>query len=198
MRAGLPACPCCQGDEDFVASRRNLLRGALGLAAGGLACTAAGGAVAGVLGSGPRRLVIQRVQTGESFAGAYWRDGRYDREALRQLDWVFRDPTREEATPMDPRLFDVLATVARRMESTEGFEVVSGYRAPETNAANARRSRRVSTASLHMSGMAADARLPGRNSFAMARLAAELQIGGVGLYQSSGFVHLDCGPVRRW
>jgi uncharacterized protein YcbK (DUF882 family) len=49
-----------------------------------------------------------------------------------------------------------------------------------------------------MSGMAADARLPGRNSFAMARLAAELQMGGVGLYQSSGFVHLDCGPVRRW
>ena len=36
---------------------------------------------------------------------------------------------------MDPRLFDVLATVARRMEATEAFEVISGYRAPETNAA---------------------------------------------------------------
>jgi uncharacterized protein YcbK (DUF882 family) len=181
-----------------VASRRNLLRGALGLAAGGLACTAAGEAVAQVLGGGPRSLEIQRVQTGESFSGAYWRDGRYDREALRRLDWVFRDPSRQEATPMDPRLFDVLAIIARRMEATEGFEVVSGYRAPETNAANARRSRRVSTASLHMSGMAADARLPGRNSFAMARMAAELQIGGVGLYQRDGFVHLDCGPARRW
>ena len=47
---------------------------------------------------------------------------------------------------MDPRLFDVLATVARQMEATEGFQVISGYRAPETNAARARESRRVSRA----------------------------------------------------
>jgi uncharacterized protein YcbK (DUF882 family) len=104
----------------------------------------------------------------------------------------------EEATPMDPRLFDVLATVARQMDATEGYQVVSGYRAPETNAARAQQSRRVSRASLHMSGMAADVRLPGRDSMRMARLAAELQIGGVGLYRRDGFVHLDCGPSRRW
>ena len=52
--------------------------------------------------------------------------------------------------------------------------------------------------SLHMSGMAADVRLPGRDSFGLARLAAEMQIGGVGLYRRDGFVHLDCGPARRW
>ena len=50
--------------------------------------------------------------------------------------------------------------------------MISGYRAPETNAARARESRRVSRASLHMSGMAADVRLPGRDSFGLARLAA--------------------------
>jgi uncharacterized protein YcbK (DUF882 family) len=46
--------------------------------------------------------------------------------------------------------------------------------------------------------MAADVRLPGRDSTAMARLAAEMQVGGVGLYRRDGFVHLDCGPARRW
>ena len=99
---------------------------------------------------------------------------------------------------MDPRLFDLLHTVAQRLDSDEPFQVISGYRAPETNAANARRSRRVSRVSLHMSGMAADVRLPGRDSLGMARLAAEMQIGGVGLYRRDGFVHLDCGPARRW
>jgi uncharacterized protein YcbK (DUF882 family) len=181
------ACPCCD--------RRGFLRTALGL---GLACTGAAVAPAQVLGGGPRSLAIQRVQTGESFEGDYWRDGRYDREALHQLDWLLRDPSMEEATPMDPRLFDVLAAVARQMEATEGYQVISGYRAPETNAARARESRRVSRASLHMSGMAADVRLVGRESLGMARLAAEMQLGGVGLYRRDGFVHLDCGPIRRW
>ena len=104
----------------------------------------------------------------------------------------------DETTPMDPRLFDVLNTVATRLDSDEYFEVISGYRAPETNAARARGSRRVSRVSLHMSGMAADVRLPGRQAMAIARLAADMQIGGVGLYRRDGFVHLDCGPVRRW
>lgn len=198
MRPRLPPCPCCGAGEGPVPSRRGLLTGALGLAAGGLACTAPGQALAQVFGGGPRTLLIERVQTGESFDGAYWRDGRYDRDALRQLDWLFRDPSMEEATPMDPRLFDVLATVARRLDAAGGYQVLSGYRAPETNAARARQSRRVSRASLHMSGMAADVRLPGQDSVGVARLAAELQIGGVGLYQRDGFVHLDCGPARRW
>lgn len=171
-------------------------------AIGGLACAAAlaaGGPAAALAASGATRAVsVRRIQTGDSFEGVYWRDGQYDRNALRRLDWVFRDPALDEATPMDPRLFDVLHVVAQRMESTEAFEVISGYRAPETNASRALRSRRVSRVSLHMSGMAADVRLPGRDSLGLARLAAELQVGGVGLYRRDGFVHLDCGPARRW
>lgn len=147
---------------------------------------------------GARSLAIQRVQTGEGFSGVYWRDGRFDREALRQLDWLFRDPSAEEATPMDPRLFDLLHTMAQRLDANEPFQVISGYRAPETNAAHATQSRRVSRVSLHMSGMAADVRLPDRDSMGLARLAAEMQVGGVGLYRRDGFVHLDCGPARRW
>lgn len=185
-------CPCCEAPEP---GRRRVLRATLGLGAAALA----GPALAQIAsGGGPRRLAIQRLQTNESFDGIYWQDGRYEREALTQLNWVFRDPSRDEATPMDPRLFDVLHTMALRLDADEAFQVISGYRAPETNAARARESRRVSRASLHMSGMAADVRLPGRDSMGMARLAAEMQVGGVGLYRRDGFVHLDCGPARRW
>ncbi|MCO6416725.1 DUF882 domain-containing protein [Siccirubricoccus sp. KC 17139] len=188
-------CPCCAGEAPGL-RRRGLLTAALGLATAAALPPAAMAQL--ITGGAPRRLAIQRMVTNESFDGIYWQDGRYDRDALNQLNWVLRDPSRDEATPMDPRLFDVLFTMAQRLDATEGYQVISGYRAPETNAANAQRSRRVSRQSLHMSGMAADVRLPGRDSYALARQAAELQIGGVGLYRRDGFVHLDCGPARRW
>jgi uncharacterized protein YcbK (DUF882 family) len=191
MRWRREACPCC---APGAAGRREVMRAVLGLA-----CAAVAPATALAAGPSTRAVHIRRVQTGESFSGIYWRDGRYDREALRRLDIVFRDPAMDEATPMDPRLFDVLHTVARRLDAEDDlFEVVSGYRAPETNAVRAQQSRRVSRVSLHMSGMAADVRLPGRDAFGLARIAATMQIGGVGLYRRDGFVHLDCGPPRRW
>jgi uncharacterized protein YcbK (DUF882 family) len=181
-------CPCC-GAERLVSRR-----GFLAVAAG-----AAGFAAVPAFAQGaPRVLRVRRQVTNDSFSGVYWREGRYEREALRQLDHVFRDLSAAEVTPMDPRLFDVMAAVAQAVDSDEFYEVVSGYRTPETNAARSRQSRRVSTASLHMSGMAADCRLPGRVSLEVARRAADLELGGVGLYRRDGFVHLDCGPVRRW
>jgi uncharacterized protein YcbK (DUF882 family) len=187
------ACPCC---DPVVAKRREVIRAGFG----GLVALAVlpAAAQAQSVAPGARSLRIRRVQTGESFSGVYWRDGRYDRDALRRLDVVFRDPSMDETTPMDPRLFDVLFTIARHVGSDESYEVISGYRAPETNAARARQSRRVSRVSLHMSGMAADVRLPGTQSMGIARAAADMQVGGVGLYRRDGFVHLDCGPARRW
>ena len=180
-----PECPCC---ADARLGRRSLIAAGVGLMAG------AGGAEAQVARE-TRRLNVKRAYTSDAFSGVYFADGRYVTEALRRLDWVFRDLSREEVTPMDPRLFDVMNAVANRMEATDAFEVISGYRTPETNS---RLTGRVSTVSLHMSGMAGDMRLPGRNSYEMARLAATMGLGGVGLYRRDGFVHLDCGQSRRW
>ncbi len=184
-------CPCC---APGAFGRREVLRAGLGAALGCLIATAPALALPGP----PRRLNIRRAHTEDSFEGAYWEDGRYLRDALGKLDWVLRDLSAAEVTPMDPRLFDVMHSVAQKLESHEHFEVISGYRSPERNAGMAARSSRVSTVSLHMSGMAADLRLPGRDSYGMARLAAEMQLGGVGLYRRDGFVHLDCGQPRRW
>lgn len=199
------ACPCCGAEQVLprnlgAAAPSNLgaalpRRGLIAAAAGAAAALVAGPALAQ---GGTRSLRVRRNFTNDSFSGVYWRDGQYDRDALRQLDHVFRDLSAAELTPMDPRLFDVLAEVAAAVDSDETWEVISGYRTPETNAARSRQSRRVSTVSLHMSGMAADCRLPNRVTLEVARRAADLQLGGVGLYRRDGFVHLDCGPVRRW
>jgi uncharacterized protein YcbK (DUF882 family) len=182
-------CACCGAEQ--VLPRRGFLAAAVGLAATALVPPA-------LAQASTRRLTVRRNFTNDSFSGVYWRDGRYDREALRQLDIVFRDLSAAEVTPMDPRLFDVLAALARTVDSDEGYDVISGYRTPETNAARSRQSRRVSTVSLHMSGMAADCRIPERSTLEVARRAADLQLGGVGLYRRDGFMHIDCGPVRRW
>jgi uncharacterized protein YcbK (DUF882 family) len=179
-------CPCC-GAEPVLPRRRFLA------AAGALIATPAF-----AQRGAPRSIRVSRNFTNDSFDGVYWREGRYDRDALRRLDHVFRDLSAAEVTPMDPRLFDVLSSLAQAVDTDETWQVVSGYRTPETNAARSRQSRRVSTVSLHMSGMAADCRLPGRNSLELARRAADMQTGGVGLYRRDGFLHLDCGPVRRW
>ncbi|MBR0655059.1 DUF882 domain-containing protein [Plastoroseomonas arctica] len=218
----IEACPCCadaQTDTAPALPRRAWLRGAAGLltlsaaacapdasTSPGPTTTSAGAdsyrrgrdpGPASLASGPPRSLRVRRGATGDSFSGVYWQNGRYDREAMAKLNAVFRDPGRDEATPMDPRLFDILARLHGVIGSQEPYELLSGYRTPETNAAGAARSRRVSRVSLHMSGMAADVRLADRPPLALARLAAELQTGGIGLY-SSGFVHVDCGPARRW
>ncbi len=187
-RPPAPGCDCC---GDAAIGRRALLG-----AVTALACT--GPSVAQVARGGARRLTVRRAYAGESFSGVYFQDGRYVRDALERLNLVFRDLSRDEVTPMDPRLFDVMHAVAERLGTDAGFDVISGYRTPESNAGLAQRSGRVSPASLHMSGMAGDMRIPGRESLGVARLAAEMGLGGVGLYRRDGFVHLDCGQARRW
>ncbi len=52
--------------------------------------------------------------------------------------------------------------------------------------------------SLHMRGKAVDIRIPGQNPKLVGRAAKSLRAGGVGIYPSSNFVHIDTGRVRYW
>lgn len=190
-----PSCTCCEASAH--AGRRGFLAAAVAGVGSLLSGPAAAQSQAG-LPPGPRRLKVRRHFTDDSFEGIYWADGGYDRAALHRLDWVMRDLSASEVTPMDPRLFDVLFQVAHRLGAADRtFHIHSGYRTPETNAVRTRQSRRVAPTSLHMSGMACDCRMDGFEPLALARSAAGMQLGGVGFYRQ-GFVHLDCGPVRRW
>jgi uncharacterized protein YcbK (DUF882 family) len=56
----------------------------------------------------------------------------------------------------------------------------------------------VASRSLHLEGRAIDLRLPGLSTPRLARLAVDLQRGGVGFYAASDFVHLDTGRIRTW
>jgi uncharacterized protein YcbK (DUF882 family) len=146
----------------------------------------------------PHALAFRNLHTGEGVDVVYRADGQVDLGALREIDWVLRDFRTGEARPMDRRLLDLLWRLRTALDTTEPYEVISGYRSPATNAMLARESRGVSRVSLHMKAMAIDVRVPDRPLATVRDAALALRLGGVGYYPGSDFVHVDVGRVRFW
>jgi uncharacterized protein YcbK (DUF882 family) len=147
-----------------------------------------------------RTISFHHMHTGEDLTITYKVNGRYDEEALKQIDYELRDWRREETIHMDPHLIDLLWEVHRDVGATEPIWVVCGYRSPETNAMLRQRSSGVAKFSQHMLGKATDFYIPGVPLERLQAVGLYLQRGGVGFYPTSGspFVHLDTGNVRHW
>jgi len=145
-----------------------------------------------------RSLGFRNLHTGEEVKATYLRDGRLQHDGVKALNFALRDWRNGEVWQMDPKLFDLLYALRQRMDSKQPFELISGYRSPQTNAQLAAQSNGVAKRSLHMQGMATDIRLPERDLLALHRTALAMKAGGVGLYTKSGFVHVDTGRVRHW
>jgi uncharacterized protein YcbK (DUF882 family) len=147
-----------------------------------------------------RTISLHHIHTGEDLTVTFKRNGRYDDEALKQVNHVLRDWRRDEEINMDPRLLDVVWEVYREVDAKVPIQVVCGYRAPATNAMLRKRSSGVAQFSQHMLGHAMDFFIPGVPLEAQREAGLRLQRGGVGYYPSSGspFIHLDVGSVRHW
>jgi len=146
----------------------------------------------------PRSLNLVNVNSGEVLAVTYWSDGTYRRDALDKLNYFLRDTRDNAQTEMDPLLFDVLWHTTMIVGYGGTIEVLSAYRSPSSNAWLASVSRGVANDSQHINGNAMDIRFPGVPVFRIRQAAQALNMGGVGFYPRSGFVHLDTGPVRYW
>lgn len=96
------------------------------------------------------------------------------------------------------RLLDLLHSLASDLTTTRPFQVISGYRSPQTNAALADASSGVARGSLHLQGMAIDIAIEGVTTSALRDAALAHRGGGVGFYPDPGFVHVDVGRVRQW
>ncbi len=145
-----------------------------------------------------KSLSLCNIHTGENINTTFWADGSYIPEALSQMNHLLRDYRTDSATDMDTELFDLLYSIRTNLDTTKPFNVISGYRSPQTNAMLHRHSSGVANKSLHMQGKAIDINLPGRNLSDLKKIAMNLQKGGVGYYPSSDFVHVDVGRVRYW
>jgi len=162
-----------------------------------MACGLAGKAV-GESPAGERALELFNTHTSETLRVAYWRDGAYVPSALEKLRNVLRDHRNGEVHDIEPALYDQLHDLARAARRDARFEIISGYRSPESNAKMAAASSGVAKHSLHMQGRAIDVRLRGCSCADLRDLALTAQKGGVGYYHRSDFVHLDTGRFRTW
>jgi uncharacterized protein YcbK (DUF882 family) len=147
-----------------------------------------------------RTISLHHIHTNEDITITFKRDGRYDEEALKKLNWFVRDWRREEEIAMDPRLFDLVWEASREVGGDKVIHIVCGYRSPATNAMLRARSNGVAKFSQHTLGKAMDFFIPGASLEELRNTGLRLQRGGVGYYPTSGspFVHLDVGNVRHW
>jgi len=147
-----------------------------------------------------RTLSFHHTHSNEDLTITFKRNGRYDEDALKQLNHFLRDWRSQDQTVMDRRLFDILWEVYRDVDGKQPINIISSYRSPATNAMLRRRSSGVARHSQHMLGHAMDFFIPGVPLEQIRYAGLRLQRGGVGFYPTSGspFVHLDTGSIRHW
>ncbi len=147
-----------------------------------------------------RSLSFHHTHSGEDLTITFKRNGRYDEEALKELNHYLRDWRTQDQTVMDRHLFDILWEVYRDVDAKQPIQIISSYRSPATNAMLRRRSSGVARHSQHMLGHAMDFFIPGVPLEEIRFAGLRLQRGGVGFYPTSGspFVHLDTGSIRHW
>lgn len=152
----------------------------------------------GEAASGDRALKLYNTHTKERAIIVFKRNGSYDRSGLDKMNQFLRDWRKDRPTKMDPKLIDLIWEVYQQSGSDDYIHVVCGYRSPETNGALRRRSKGVAKNSQHMQGKALDFFIPDVSVSKVRALGLRQQVGGVGFYPSSNFVHLDTGSVRHW
>jgi uncharacterized protein YcbK (DUF882 family) len=147
-----------------------------------------------------RTISLHHVHTDESLTITFKKNGQYDEEALKKINWIMRDWRKNEATTMDREEIDLLWQVYQEIGAKEPIEIICGYRSPATNNMLRSRSKGVARNSQHTLGKAIDFYIPGVPLETLRATAMRLQGGGVGYYPTSGspFVHLDVGNVRAW
>ncbi|MGG5820860.1 YcbK family protein [Falsiroseomonas sp. HW251] len=140
-----------------------------------------------------KRITLKHQGTGARFNGI-WHDGRRaDPQAMADLSACLADAGCNPPLPFDADTIEIVWEVAARTRLGEVLDVHSGYRTPAVN-------RAVNGAgdSQHLRAGAMDIGVPAGRLPAVAETALKLAKGGVGVYRTRGFVHLDSGPVRTW
>lgn len=170
----------------------------------------------------PRWVWLTRPATGEQIRQVYWRDGQLIQSGYEAISWFMRDVRfdrmlkakdrridkaldagrieREHLTPwmlMDPIIVDILYAYSAWLHSfgiNEPVVLTSAFRHMLTNEITEGAARD----SWHVKGGASDIVIPSVPTANAAAFGKWLSGGGVGLYASKRFVHLDRGRVRAW
>jgi uncharacterized protein YcbK (DUF882 family) len=148
-----------------------------------------------------KHLAFFNTHTGENLKTLFCCEGEYVPASLEQINYILRDFRTNQVKPIDLNLLELLYDLNGELGSAKPFHIISGYRAPQTNAmlrAKGGATTGVASHSLHMDGKAIDIRIPGVRLTTLKETATRMRRGGVGYYPASDFVHVDVGRVRYW
>ncbi len=182
-------------------TRRGVACGLVAVGAGLVASMPAGALAALPIPRPPyRSLTIDHLAIGERATARFWNRGAYDPVEIAKLCRLFRDRRTDEVYPIDLALFELIHDVMALLgvDDARPVELISGYRSPATNHALRGTNSGVARRSYHMRGQAADFRIAGVPTIAVARAAKRLDRGGYAFYRGSDFAHIDTGPPRTW
>ena len=138
-----------------------------------------------------RSIYIYNIHTSKHFKGVFANGNVYNPTALEALQSLLADRCNGQQHVINPRLYDLLYILQQRFESSKPFELICGYRSPQSNAAMHIHSSGVAMKSLHMQGQAVDIALSGVKLAKLRDAVKSLKAGGVGYYPTSGFIHMD-------
>lgn len=141
----------------------------------------------------PRRIQFRHAATGARFDGAWHNGIAPDEAAMAELSAALADSSSIRPRPFDPAVIDIVWQVANRARLGPELVIRSGYRTPAIN-----RAVHGAGDSQHLRAGALDIEVPAGRMPAVVEAAMKLEAGGVGVYGSRAFVHLDSGPVRHW
>jgi uncharacterized protein YcbK (DUF882 family) len=145
-----------------------------------------------------RTICVYNLHTKEYLQATYWKNGQYVREVLDDCNHLFRDHYTGVVRRVDRHLLDFLFALQKKLNCSEPFHLISGYRTAKTNARLRAGNKKTARKSLHMYGKAADIRIPGVSLKLLRRAAYKMRKGGVGYYPRANFVHVDTGKIRFW
>lgn len=147
-----------------------------------------------------RRIALSDKYETEAVDLVYYHNAHYDPAAMRKINHLFRDKRANKEGDIDPELIDYLVDIRTRLNlpSSVTFQILDGYRTPETNEWMAKRNNNVASESLHMHGWAVDFRIQGVDGRAICEVAKTMQRGGVAYYPKDNHVHVDLGNIRTW
>lgn len=103
--------------------------------------------------------------------------GGFGPQEMDKASWILRSADGSQH-PVDPRVLEVAYALQRHFGAAE-VRFLSGYRAPKRPGSN------------HGYGRAIDLVIPGATDDEVATFARSLGFTGVGIYPTSGFVHVD-------
>ena len=156
-------------------------------------------AAASVSGVEPRRLVLHNLHTAEKLDAVYWEEGRYVPDAVAAANKVLRDYRNKPSTP-STCVCSICCTrsMASSVQASRSRSSPAIDRRRPTPCCAGVRTRSPRAACICKAWPLERDRLEGVALDHLHRAALGERAGGVGLYPTSNFVHMDVGRVRQW